>query len=164
MVIWFTGKSGAGKTTLARGLQEELGNDTMLLDADEVRRKYWPELTYTRDDRMKNASRLGYLAREIEEVGITVIVAAITPYASSRYEARLGCYEFVQIFVDCPDNVLKERDTKGLYKSGIDQGEYERPIDSEVYVNTWFMSLQECSFKIATGIRQSRERSLGTRL
>ncbi len=146
--LWFTGLSGAGKTTLAEAILARLqseGAKAELLDGDAVRRHLSSGLGYSREDRDTNIRRIGYVAGLLARNGVIAIVAAISPYRETRREARNESPEFIEVFVDCPLDVLIERDVKGLYRRAL-AGEidhftgisdpYETPLNPEITVHT----------------------------
>src|ERR1041385_4334235 len=150
--IWFTGLSGAGKTTLARSLGRELRNRDLMveiLDGDEVRTVLSKGLGFSKEDGDTNIRRIGYLSRLLARNGVAVISAAISPYRQMRDEARRSIEAegvvFIEVYVKCPIEVLAERDVKGLYKKAL-AGEikeftgvsdpYEEPVDPEIIVET----------------------------
>jgi adenylyl-sulfate kinase len=150
--VWFTGLSGAGKTTLASELVRELGYRGLkaeVLDGDEVRTNLSKGLGFSKEDRDTNIRRIGYVARLLARNGAGVIAAAISPYREVRDEVRRSIEAegspFIEVFVKCPIEVLAERDVKGLYKKAL-AGEikeftgvsdpYEEPLDPEVIVKT----------------------------
>ncbi|WJH34347.1 adenylyl-sulfate kinase [Paenibacillus sp. CC-CFT747] len=118
LVLWFTGLSGAGKTTTAKALQEALrasGNKVELLDGDELRNTISKGLGFSREDRLDNIRRIVYLSRLLSRNGVTVLVSAITPYREMRQMAREELPGYVEIYVDCPLAECERRDVKGLY-------------------------------------------------
>jgi adenylylsulfate kinase len=118
LVLWFTGLSGAGKTTTARALLQELleaGEKVELLDGDELRATVCKGLGFSREDRLENIRRIVYLSKLLSRNGITVMVSAITPYREMREYARKELPGYVEIFVDCPLEECERRDVKGLY-------------------------------------------------
>jgi adenylylsulfate kinase len=137
--VWFTGLSGAGKTTLAKLLEAELearGMKVELLDADVVRQNLCQGLGYSKADRDTNIRRIGLVCHLLSRNGVAVLAAAIAPYAEIRAENRALIGDYVEIHVDCPIDQLKARDPKGLYEkalrgeiqhfTGVDDP-YERP-------------------------------------
>ncbi|GAB4480719.1 MAG: bifunctional sulfate adenylyltransferase/adenylylsulfate kinase [Anaerolineales bacterium] len=148
--IWFTGLSGAGKSTTAEiltSLLMERGRQVTLLDGDVVRTHLSKGLGFSREDRDTNIMRIGFVAGEIARHGGTVICAAISPYRATREEVRkmVGDERFVEVFVDTPIEVCEARDVKGLYArarrgqitgfTGVDDP-YEPPIDPELTLDT----------------------------
>src|ERR1700691_1190696 len=120
--VWLTGLSCAGKTTLAdlRGLPlREPGARVELLDGDSVRTNLSQGLGFSREDRDTNIRRIGFVAELLSRNGIIVIVAAISPYRDTRDEVKAKIGNFLEVFVDCPVEVLAERDVKGLYKRAL---------------------------------------------
>jgi adenylylsulfate kinase len=176
--IWFTGLSGAGKTTLAQAVASELSARNVkveVLDGDEVRTNLSKGLGFSKDDRDTNIRRIGYVSRLLSRNGVGVIASAISPYREVRDEVRheitLDGVEFIEVYVHCPIDVLTERDVKGLYKKAF-AGEikeftgvsdpYEEPLDPEVIVDTDFESIEESASKIiaaleARGLLAGRE-------
>jgi len=147
-VIWFTGLSGSGKSTLAGLMSEELerrGVHAERLDGDEIRKNLSPELGFSPADRDENIRRIGFVAALVERCGACAVVAAISPYRTARDAVRRSVQRFVEIHVDCPIDVLKARDPKGLYKralageltgfTGLD-APYEPPLSPELHVRT----------------------------
>ena len=150
--LWFTGLSGAGKTTLAAELVPALqarGVKVEVLDGDEVRTNLSKGLGFSREDRDINIRRIGYVSRLLARNGVGVISAAISPYRDVRDEVRRAVEgdgaHFIEVFVKCPISVLAERDVKGLYKKAL-AGEikeftgvsdpYEEPLNPDVVVET----------------------------
>ncbi|HEV2477914.1 MAG TPA: adenylyl-sulfate kinase, partial [Candidatus Dormibacteraeota bacterium] len=147
-VVWFTGLSGAGKSTIAAVLQLELtrrGRHSELLDGDEVRTHLSKGLGFSKEDRDTNIRRIGYVARLVARAGGVAITAAISPYRKVRDEVRAQTPGFVEVFVRAPLDTLVERDTKGLYRKAI-AGEignftgisdpYEEPLTPELVIDT----------------------------
>ncbi len=148
--IWFTGLSGAGKSTIAKHLTsmlQEYGRNPTVLDGDVVRTHLSKGLGFSKEDRDTNILRISFVAGEIVRHTGTVICAAISPYRQARREARKMVPEghFLEVFVDTPLEVCEQRDIKGLYAraragelknfTGIDDP-YEAPIEPEVHVST----------------------------
>ena len=151
-VLWFTGLSGAGKTTLSTRLAEELkarGLRVEILDGDEVRTNLSKGLGFSKEDRDTNIRRIGYVSRLLARNHVAVIAAAISPYREVRDEVRRTILDngatFIEVFAKCSIEVLAERDVKGLYKKAL-AGElrgftgvsdpYEEPLNAEVVVET----------------------------
>jgi sulfate adenylyltransferase len=147
--IWFTGLSGCGKSTIASALTPmlmEYGRQPTVLDGDVVRTNLSKGLGFSKEDRDTNILRIGFVAGEIARHNGTAICAAISPYRSTRNEARKMVGDnFIEIFVDTPLEVCEKRDIKGLYAlarrgeiknfTGIDDP-YEEPADPEIVLNT----------------------------
>lgn len=159
-LIWFTGLSGSGKSSLALMLEAylfNLGYNAFLLDADNVRRGLNKDLSFSDSDRQENIRRVGEVANLMMDAGIIVIAAFISPFKIQReaLKIRFGEQKFVEIFVDCPSDTCQKRDTKGLYNmtrngqlknfTGIDSP-YEPPSNPDITLNTNKEDIQE-SFK-----------------
>jgi adenylyl-sulfate kinase len=146
--LWFTGLSGAGKSTIsdaiARRLREH-GAKVEVLDGDVVRTHLSRGLGFSREDRDENIRRIGFVCELLSRNGVIAIVAAISPYRAVREEVRGRIENFVEVYVECPIEVLAERDVKGLYRKAL-AGEianftgisdpYEPPAGAEVTVNS----------------------------
>jgi adenylylsulfate kinase len=140
--------SGAGKSTISEKLIarfREDGAKVELLDGDIVRTNLSQGLGFSREDRDTNVRRIGFVSELLSRNGVIVVVAAISPYRSTRDEVRSRIANFVEVFVDCPVEVLAERDVKGLYKKAL-AGEvgnftgisdpYEPPLQPDVVVRS----------------------------
>src|SRR5688500_16917679 len=149
-VLWFTGLSGAGKSTIANLVEKKLaarGRHTFLLDGDNVGHGLNKDLGFTEADRIENIRRVGEVARLMTDAGLIVLTAFISPFRAERELVRqmLPQGEFVEVFVDTPLSVAESRDVKGLYKkaragelknfTGIDSP-YERPEHPEIRIDT----------------------------
>jgi bifunctional enzyme CysN/CysC len=161
-VIWFTGISGAGKSTIALIVEERLkglGLSVHNLDGDALRHGLNRDLGFSDDDRAENIRRVGELARLFNNVGMIVLVAAISPFREGRDAARAlaGPGRFVEVHVDTPLEVAEGRDVKGLYKkarsgelrnfTGIDSP-YESPLQPEVRIDSNFASAEEAADEV----------------
>ena len=147
-VIWLTGLSGAGKSTIAQRLDQELtalGRTVTVLDGDEVRTHLSAGLGFSKEDRDTNIRRIGFVASLLARNGVVTITAAISPYRAVRDEVRGWIENFVEVFVDTPLDVCEERDVKGLYArarvgdipvfTGVSDP-YEPPLHPEVTLHT----------------------------
>ena len=118
LLIQLTGLSGSGKTTIARKVKEKLiglGFRTELLDGDVYRNELWPELTYSKQDRIKNIERLSFIANILKDNGVIVIIAAINPYEYARESIKDKINQTMIVYISCDLDTLFRRDTKGLY-------------------------------------------------
>lgn len=165
-ILWFTGLSGAGKSTVANALApalRKLGKRVEILDGDEVRLNLSKGLGFSREDRDTNIQRIGYVAHLLQRNGVIVITAAISPYRSTRDWVRELAHEFVEVFVDTPLEVCETRDVKGLYKkarsgelkqfTGISDP-YEAPLHPEVTLRTDAHSVEESVEQVITKLVQ----------
>jgi len=158
-VLWFTGLSGSGKSTIANLVEKKLyqmNRHTVLLDGDNVRHGLNKDLGFTEADRIENLRRVGEVAKLMADAGLIVITAFISPFQAERemVRAMIPEGEFLEIFVDTPLAVAETRDVKGLYKkarsgelknfTGIDSP-YETPIDPEIRIDTTEMSPEEAA-------------------
>jgi len=154
---WFTGLSGAGKSTIATQLAAQLRSRGLLveiLDGDEVRLNLSKGLGFTREDRDTNIRRIGFVAELLTRNGVIVLVAAISPYRAVRDEVRSRIGSFIEVFVDCSLEELLRRDAKGLYTRAL-RGEisnftgisdpYEAPLSPELRLDTLRMTSAECT-------------------
>ena len=146
--LWFTGMSGAGKSTISRALElrlREHGAKVEVLDGDVVRTHLSKGLGFSKEDRDENIRRIGFVCELLSRNGVIAVAAAISPYRAVREEVRSRIPNFVEVYVECPIEVLAERDVKGLYKRAL-AGEiahftgisdpYEPPAHPEVTVNS----------------------------
>jgi adenylylsulfate kinase len=155
-VLWFTGLSGAGKSTIAREVCERLstvGVPVEYLDGDTIR-DIFPNTGFSRAERDAHVRRVGFLASRLEHHGIFVVCALISPYRESRMSVRRLCRRFVEIYVSTPLHECERRDVKGLYGrarrgeitnfTGLDDP-YEPPVDPELQIDTSAVSLSEAT-------------------
>ena len=158
--VWFTGFSGAGKSTIAEALTQKLkseGYRLEVLDGDEIREHLTKDLGFSKEDRDTNIRRIGFVAKLLARNGVIVLVPVISPYRSIREEMRANIDNFVEVFVNAPLSVCEKRDVKGLYKkvrageikqfTGIDDP-YEPPTNPEVECRTDLEEISESVDKI----------------
>ncbi|WP_167332162.1 adenylyl-sulfate kinase [Photorhabdus australis] len=149
LVVWFTGLSGSGKSTVAGALEQALfqrGIKTYLLDGDNLRHGLCSDLGFSGQDRQENIRRVGEVANLMVDAGLVVLTAFISPHKAERQKVRelLGPGQFIEVFVDTPLEICESRDPKGLYKkarageirhfTGIDSV-YEVPDNPEIYLS-----------------------------
>lgn len=148
VTVWFTGLSGAGKSTISQMVGKELrmqGYKVEILDGDVVRQNLTKELGFSTEDRNENVRRISFVAEILTRNGIIVLVSVISPYRETRQQARQQIGNFVEVYVNAPLEVCEQRDVKGLYKkaregkiknfTGIDD-QYEPPLHPEVECRT----------------------------
>jgi adenylylsulfate kinase len=164
-VIWLTGLSGSGKTTIADVLVPKLtrlGLRVERLDGDEVRRELSPDLGFSKQDRETHAKRVVYVSKLLARNGVAVIVALISPYRSFRAVARQEIEDFVEVYVKCSIETCAKRDPKGLYKKAFKgeikdmtglQDPYEEPLNPEVIADTELASPEINAEKILDILR-----------
>ena len=158
--MWFTGLSGAGKSTISEivcQLLKDAGRKVELLDGDVVRTHLSKGLGFSREDRDINIRRIGWVCEVLSRNGVVAIAAAISPYRSVREEIRARIPNFVEVFVECPLDVVAARDVKGLYKKAL-AGEipqftgvsdpYEPPLNPEVRVDSSTQTPQQSADRI----------------
>lgn len=158
--LWFTGLSGSGKSTLSQLVASCLRNrgaKVEVLDGDIVRTLLCQGLGFSREDREENIRRIGFVCELLSRNGVIAIAAAISPYRASRDELRKRISNFIEIHMNCPVEVLIQRDVKGLYKKAL-SGEikqftgisdpYEEPIEPEVTIDSSSDSLESSVAKI----------------
>ena len=169
-VLWFTGLSGAGKSTIANLVEKKLvarGKHTFLLDGDNVRHGLNRDLGFTEADRIENIRRVGEVARLMADAGLIVLTAFISPFRAERemVRAMLGDDEFIEIFVDTPLAEAERRDAKGLYAkaragelanfTGIDSP-YEPPEAPEIHIDTLKLSAEQAADAIVEELLKRR--------
>ena len=150
LLIWFTGLSGSGKSTMANLLEAELyasGFKTSILDGDNLRKGLCKDLTFTEEDRVENIRRVGEVSKLFMDAGLIVLSSFVSPFQKDRERVKqlVGADSFVEVFVDCPLKICEQRDVKGLYQkaregkiknfTGIDSP-FEKPMNPDVILKT----------------------------
>lgn len=166
VTVWFTGLSGAGKTTIRMAVEQELrdrGLKVEVLDGDIVRQYLTKGLGFSKEDRDENIRRIGFVAHLLSRNGVVVLVSAISPYRATRDEVRQRTGDFVEVYVNAPLAICEQRDVKGLYKrarageikqfTGIDDP-YEAPLNADVECRTDEESLEESTAKVLMYLEQ----------
>lgn len=158
-ILWFTGLSGSGKSTIANSVESKLNRmqkHTYLLDGDNIRMGLNRGLTFSDEDRIENIRRIGEVSKLFVDSGIIVLTAFISPFIKDRerVKALVAEDEFIEIFVDTPLAVCESRDPKGLYQkartgeipnfTGI-SSPYEAPIDAQIHLQTDGKTIEECT-------------------
>jgi len=166
-LLWFTGLSGSGKSTVANSLElklNEIGKATYLLDGDNIRLGINSDLGFSNEDRNENIRRISEISKLFIEAGIITIACFISPLKTNRQMVRdlLG-KDFIEIFVDCSLEECEKRDPKDLYKkarlgqikefTGI-SSPYEKPVKPEIVVNTKELTLDQCVDKILDYLKE----------
>ena len=164
--VWFTGLSGSGKTTVSQLVAEELrrrGRKVEVLDGDVVRTNLSKGLGFSKEDRDINIRRIGFVCHLLSRNGVVAIGAAISPYREIRDENRKLIGDFVEVYCECPLEVLVERDAKGLYKKAL-AGEiknftgvsdpYEKPASPEVICCTDRETPEESAAKVIVKLEE----------
>lgn len=161
-VIWFTGLSGSGKTTVSSALEKklfEMGYFTQLLDGDNIRSGINNNLTFSEEDRIENIRRIAEMAKLIMNCGVIVLCAFISPTHEIRTMAKriIGEDDFIEVFIDTPIEVCEQRDVKGLYEkarkglikdfTGV-SAPFEKPRDADVIIDTTKIPLEESVEKV----------------
>ncbi|MFZ3053829.1 MAG: adenylyl-sulfate kinase [Sulfuricurvum sp.] len=167
-ILWFTGLSGSGKSTIANALEtrlNEIGKHTYLLDGDNVRHGLNKDLGFSDEDRVENIRRIGEVSRLFVDAGLIVISAFISPFRSDREIVRelVDEAEFIEVFIDTPIDVCEQRDPKGLYQkarkgeiaffTGI-SSPYEAPQEPEIHLQTEEQGIQGCISMIIDYLEQ----------
>jgi len=157
VIIWFTGLSGSGKSTIANALEVELfkiKKHTFLLDGDNIRYGLNKDLGFSKEDRQENIRRVAEVSKLFLDAGLIVITSFISPYKEDRDFARnlVQKDEFIEVFIDTPLEVCEKRDSKGLYKkakegtikefTGISSS-YEKPINPEIHIKTEELGIEK---------------------
>jgi bifunctional enzyme CysN/CysC len=171
-VLWFTGLSGAGKSTIANLVEKKLvamGRHTFLLDGDNVRHGLNKDLGFTEADRIENIRRVGEVAKLMADAGLIVLTAFISPFRAEREMVRrmMADGEFIEIFVDTPLEEAERRDIKGLYAkaragelpnfTGIDSP-YEAPEQPELRIDTTELTAEQAAGQIVDRLMEFEKR------
>jgi adenylylsulfate kinase len=165
VTVWFTGLSGAGKTTIRTAVEEKLRAQNYaieVLDGDIVRENLTKGLGFSKEDRDENIRRIGFVSHLLTRNGVIVMVSAISPYRDIRDEVRKKIGNFVEVYVNAPLEVCEDRDVKGLYKrarageikqfTGISDP-YEPPLNPEIECRTDLETLEESVEKVISGLK-----------
>jgi adenylylsulfate kinase len=170
-IVWFTGLSGSGKSTIANAVEQRLyekGIHTYVLDGDNIRHGLNSNIGFTAEDRKENIRRIGEVAKLFVDAGIVVLTAFISPYRDDRSRVRslVQQREFLEIFVNCSLETCEKRDVKGLYKkaregmipdfTGIN-APFEEPLQPELTVNTENISIDAAVEKVMNCIMKTIE-------
>jgi adenylylsulfate kinase len=160
VTVWFTGLSGAGKTTICQFVEKELriqGYRVEVMDGDAVRQNLCKGLGFSKDDRVENIRRIGFVSQLLARNNVIVLVSAISPYREIREEVRQSIPHFIEVYVNASLKVCEQRDVKGLYKkarageikhfTGIDDP-YEIPLCPEVECETNQESIAQSATKV----------------
>ncbi|MDX8385998.1 MAG: adenylyl-sulfate kinase [Gallionella sp.] len=168
VILWFTGLSGAGKSSLAHAVEEKLHQlncHTFVFDGDNVRHGLCADLGFSADDRVENIRRVGEMAKLFAEAGVIALTAFISPFRDDRERVRslVPHSDFLEIYCHCPLEICEQRDVKGLYKrarageikdfTGI-SSPYEAPTDPELVVETGTMSMEDSVAKVMNLLRE----------
>lgn len=165
-ILWLTGLSGAGKTTIAQGIAQELQKRNCLvevLDGDVVRTHLCAGLGFSKQDRDTNVRRIGFVAELLSRNGVIAIVAAISPYREVREQLKKTSTNFIEVYVQAPLSVCEFRDVKGLYAkakagqikhfTGISDP-YEEPLNPEIICQTDKFTVEQCVNQVLDYLEQ----------
>lgn len=161
-VLWFTGLSGSGKSTIANEVENQLnklGFHTYLLDGDNIRHGLNKDLGFSEKDRSENIRRIAEVSKLFVDAGIITLTAFISPFIKDRQKAKeiIGERDFIEIFIDTPFEECAKRDPKGLYKKALNgeiknftglDSPYEAPISPNIHIKTTELNIEECAKKI----------------
>lgn len=161
-VLWFTGLSGSGKSTIANEVENQLnklGFHTYLLDGDNIRHGLNKDLGFSEKDRSENIRRIAEVSKLFVDAGIITLTAFISPFIKDRQKAKeiIGERDFIEIFIDTPFEECVKRDPKGLYKKALNgeiknftglNSPYEAPISPNIHIKTTELNIEECAKKV----------------
>ena len=168
-VLWFTGLSGSGKSTIANAVESkllELDKHTYLLDGDNIRLGLNKGLSFSETDRIENIRRIGEVSKLFVDSGVIVLTAFISPFVKDREQVRnlLNDGEFLEVFIDTPLEICESRDPKGLYQkarageipnfTGI-SSPYEAPINPEIWLKTDELSIEEAADLVVSYLKEN---------
>jgi adenylylsulfate kinase len=168
-VLWFTGLSGSGKSTVANAVETLLfknGNHSYLLDGDNIRHGLNQDLSFSEEDRVENIRRIGEVTKLFADSGLIVLSAFISPFKADRQQVRdlHDKGDFIEVFVDTPLEVCEQRDPKGLYKkaragdiknfTGLDSP-YEAPLSPDVHLKSGERSIDELANQVLDYLRNN---------
>jgi adenylylsulfate kinase len=167
-LIWFTGLSASGKSTIAHLVEKELhqqGCSTYVFDGDNVRHGLCSNLTFAPEDRVENVRRIGEMAKLFVDAGIIALTAFISPYRKDRQKVRslLSDGQFLEIFIDCPPEVCERRDKKGIYakaRAGVIKeftgisAPYEPPENPDLVIPSYKLDAKEAAELVVNHIKQ----------
>ncbi|MFC2074633.1 adenylyl-sulfate kinase [Campylobacterota bacterium] len=167
-ILWFTGLSGSGKSTVANAVESklvELNKHTYLLDGDNIRMGLNKGLGFSDEDRIENIRRIGEVSKLFVDAGIIVLTAFISPFQKERDIVRglVEDVEFIEVFIDTPLEVCESRDPKGLYEKAR-KGEipnftgisslYEAPVKPEIHIQTDLLSVEKCADNVVNYLKE----------
>lgn len=168
VILWFTGLSGSGKSTIANAVESklyEMGKHTYLLDGDNIRHGLNKDLGFSTEDRIENIRRIGEVAKLFVDSGLIVLTAFISPFQKDRDLVRemVEDREFIEVYVDTPLEVCEQRDPKGLYKkarageipdfTGI-SSPYEAPKNPEIHIKNDKIPVEDCAGKVVEYLKE----------
>ena len=169
-ILWFTGLSGSGKSTIASAVEQklfELDHHTYLLDGDNVRHGLNKDLGFSDDGRIENIRRIGEVSKLMTDAGLLVITAFISPFEADRNLVRelVLPHEFIEIYMDTSLEECERRDPKGLYKkarkgeiknfTGIDS-DYETPNSAEIIIDSVGLNIEECAEQVIQYLKNNK--------
>ncbi|WP_200957471.1 MULTISPECIES: adenylyl-sulfate kinase [unclassified Paenibacillus] len=160
VTVWFTGLSGAGKTTICRQLENQLQDSDLkleLLDGDEIRRHFSSNVGFSKEDRMTHIQRMAYISKLLTRNGVLVLASFITPYKEMRDYLRTEIGSFLEVYVKCPLDECIQRDVKGLYAKALNgdikqftgiSDPYEEPESPDLIIETDKETVKESAMRV----------------